>query len=166
MLPSEEKNILRQHLITQRLELSGEDRYKSSEKILNMLSVQMDFKNTSKVHVYSPVQNEVDTSKFIEQLRHDYSNIEVEIAPIKTSASDVPEGNNYDMVVVPMVGFDRRGFRLGYGGGYYDRFLAQNNCEQIIGFAYSFSEVEKLPAEPHDIKMHQIITEEEVIKLS
>lgn len=70
-----------------------------------------------------------------------------------------------DIILVPLVAFDRRGARLGMGGGYYDRTLAAGNFK-TIGIAFSACEVEKIPTEPHDIYMDAILTEKELIRIS
>lgn len=78
------------------------------------------------------------------------------------------------LAILPGLAFDRRGNRLGYGGGYYDRLLSpQNVCgaasqrpKWIIGLCYSFQLVDSLPTEPWDMPMHAIITDSEVLWLS
>jgi len=68
-----------------------------------------------------------------------------------------------DAAIVLGLGFDRRGFRLGYGSGYFDRFLAA--CPlTAVGLAYAFQLVDRLPAEAHDIAMTLVVTDEEVIE--
>ena len=68
-----------------------------------------------------------------------------------------------EVAIIPGVGFDRRGHRLGYGAGYYDRFLALEAPQALrIGLAYSCQVVAELPAEPHDVPMDMLITEEDV----
>ncbi len=70
---------------------------------------------------------------------------------------------------VPLVAFDRRGYRLGYGGGYYDAtitFLKKTNPSlRAIGAAYSFQEVEALPNQPHDVALDMVVTEKETIAI-
>lgn len=63
-----------------------------------------------------------------------------------------------DVALVLGLGFDRRGYRLGYGSGYFDRFLAGRPFP-AIALAFDEQLVEYLPAEPHDIPMHAIVTE-------
>lgn len=63
-----------------------------------------------------------------------------------------------DAVLVLGLGFDRRGFRLGYGSGYFDRFLARRPFP-AVGLAYEVQMVERLPNEPHDIPMAVVVTE-------
>ncbi len=61
-------------------------------------------------------------------------------------------------VVVPGLAFDRSGNRIGYGGGYYDRFFKQEPDHFRLAIGYGFQLFESLPAEPHDIPMNRIIT--------
>ncbi len=70
-----------------------------------------------------------------------------------------------DMVILPGVGFDRRGYRLGYGGGYYDRFLARHAVESalIMGLGFSCQIVDDLPHDPWDQRVDLVVTEEEMI---
>ena len=68
-----------------------------------------------------------------------------------------------DVVILPGSVFDEAGGRLGYGGGYYDRFLAKeapNACR--IGIAFEMQVVEKVPILPHDQIMHYLVTEDRV----
>jgi 5-formyltetrahydrofolate cyclo-ligase len=66
-----------------------------------------------------------------------------------------------DTLLVPLLGFDRAGNRLGYGGGYYDRTLARLPGSLAIGIAYAAQEVPHIPAEPHDRPLDAIATERE-----
>lgn len=66
-------------------------------------------------------------------------------------------------VLVPGLAFDRMGNRIGYGGGYYDRFLAAEPEHNRIAPAYGFQVAAQLPAEAFDIRVHRIITEKEEI---
>jgi hypothetical protein len=67
-----------------------------------------------------------------------------------------------DVVLVPCVGFTREGYRLGYGGGYFDRWLAAHPGVTSIGLAWSFAECH-FAAEPHDQPLTLVLTEREVI---
>lgn len=77
------------------------------------------------------------------------------------------ELKDIDIVVIPGTGFDTKGNRLGYGGGYYDRLLADTESS-IPKVALAFEEqiVKDIPAEPHDMKMDIIVTDERVIRAS
>jgi len=64
-----------------------------------------------------------------------------------------------DVVIVPLVGFDEFGNRLGYGGGFYDRTLAGMSGALIAGFGFDAQRVAQVPAEPTDIALPWIVTE-------
>ncbi len=69
-----------------------------------------------------------------------------------------------DWLLVPLLAFDRRCARLGYGGGYYDRTLALFPGAVAIGVAYASQEIPEVPLEPHDVLLHAIATERELIR--
>ncbi|MDG1788317.1 MAG: 5-formyltetrahydrofolate cyclo-ligase, partial [Paracoccaceae bacterium] len=73
-----------------------------------------------------------------------------------------------EILIVPLVAFDRQGGRLGYGGGFYDRTLEglrQRRRTLAIGFAYCAQEAKALPLEPTDQPLDMIVTEQGVIEL-
>ncbi len=67
-----------------------------------------------------------------------------------------------DVMLVPMLGFDRTGQRLGYGAGYYDRTIAEMPDVRTIGCAFAAQRVDSVPAEAHDRRLSAIATENEV----
>lgn len=76
-----------------------------------------------------------------------------------------------DVILLPLVGFDRRGSRLGMGGGFYDRSLAglsrdgDKQRPQLIGLAHSCQEVDSINTESWDVPLEGIVTEREVIRV-
>ena len=71
------------------------------------------------------------------------------------------------MLLVPLLAFDRKGYRLGYGGGYYDRTLAmlqEKGPVLAIGIAYAAQQVESVPREATDQRLDWIVTEEGAIR--
>ena len=68
-----------------------------------------------------------------------------------------------DFLLVPLLAFDRRGYRLGYGAGFYDRTLAGLPRRFALGVAYAVQEVENVPAGPHDVRLDAVATEHGVI---
>jgi len=73
-----------------------------------------------------------------------------------------------DLIVVPVVGFDRLGMRLGYGRGYYDSAISAlrdaGGQPRLLGIAFSVQEVETIPAEPHDVRLDYVVTEKETLE--
>ena len=72
-----------------------------------------------------------------------------------------------DFIIVPVVGFDRGGTRLGYGKGHYDRAIAAiretGRRPPLLGVAFSVQEIGAIPREPHDIRLDWIVTENETL---
>ena len=68
-----------------------------------------------------------------------------------------------DVIIVPCVGFDEKKNRLGYGGGYYDRYL-ENNKALKIGVAFEVQKVSDLPVKENDIPLDIIVTEKTIYK--
>ncbi|PCI87185.1 MAG: 5-formyltetrahydrofolate cyclo-ligase [Hyphomicrobiales bacterium] len=82
------------------------------------------------------------------------------------SPSDANEQVHPDIVFVPLLAFDRKGFRLGYGGGFYDRTLAQLGEEIVsIGVGFAGQEMHKVPTGEFDSAVDYILTEKEFIEI-
>ena len=75
-----------------------------------------------------------------------------------------------DVVFLPLLGFDRRGVRLGSGGGFYDRAFAFRqlrrswHAPRLVGLAYAFQEVERIDAAAHDVLLDAVVTEEGLVR--
>ena len=88
-----------------------------------------------------------------------------ELEPGAYGILEPPSGNPelapeaLELVVTPGVGFDLRGGRLGYGGGFYDRLFQEAPKAHRLALAFSCQVVEELPLEPHDQRMERLITE-------
>lgn len=74
---------------------------------------------------------------------------------LKSGVLTIGDKTDINLAIVPVLGFDKRGGRLGYGGGYYDRFL-KGYTGFSVGIAFSECLVENVPAEKHDIKLGKI----------
>lgn len=73
-----------------------------------------------------------------------------------------------DLLIVPLLAFDARGYRLGQGGGYYDRTLAQLRRRRrivAVGLAFAAQEMEQVPADMHDAPLDYIVTERRVFRI-
>lgn len=78
--------------------------------------------------------------------------------------SEIPAAaKDIGTIILPMLGFDRDGGRIGYGAGYYDRFLSKNPGMRKIGIAFACQEVERLPVDEYDIRMDVTISEDGIV---
>ena len=78
-----------------------------------------------------------------------------------TQSAPVIDPAGADLILVPAVGCDRQGNRLGYGGGFYDRLLSRDDCKEIptIGIVFDFARLEQLPQDPWDCSLNAVCTE-------
>ena len=94
-----------------------------------------------------------------DQLENVYLDLKEPIVEETTAVS--PE--EIDLLIVPGICFDRYGYRIGYGGGYYDRYLKKYS-NTAAALAFSLQIVEKVPAEQHDLPVGLIVTENEIME--
>ena len=87
---------------------------------------------------------------------------------IREPAADEPwPADRIDLIVVPALAFDRRGNRLGKGGGYYDRFLSQPGLRAAAcGLVFAEQVIESVPVQPHDRQVPVLVTDREIIRFA
>ena len=153
------------------------------EKILKKLNL----KSNTNIGGYYPINSEIGCLNILEKLEKKNFKISLPVTKKKNnmdfyewSFKDSLKVNNRgipepftkkkvypDILIVPLVGFDKNKFRLGYGGGYYDRYLIKiQNIKKVItiGLAFSFQEIFKIPTNKFDQKLDIILTNEGVVK--
>jgi len=180
------KSSIRQILRQRKDSMTPEERLEKSREVCCYLLEQITDGET--VMVYTSKEKEVNTADLIHTLLKRGNPVVVPIIVkedislrlsflrdrsfLVPSTFGVPEpigseipatGDDVDTVILPMLGFDRTGRRIGYGAGYYDRFLAKNRKLRKIGIAFSCQEYENLPIDENDIPMDYIITEEGIV---
>jgi len=120
----------------------------------------VDWEAVNRICSYSPIDSlkEVNVTPLHDTVRYKFPDIKIEIlSPAKNQA---PPRIRFDLIIVPCLAFDKDNYRLGWGGGFYDKFLAGQPQALKIGVAYSGGLVsEGLPREPHDIPLDTVITE-------
>jgi 5-formyltetrahydrofolate cyclo-ligase len=183
------KQAMRLEAKARRFALSPEDVEEKSRAITGRLISLVDGAETVMVYVSKPP--EVETAGLIDALlargtRVVVPIIEAEGRTLRLSyladrsvlvestfhvpepiGSEVPASpDDLDLIVVPIVGFDRAGGRIGYGAGYYDRFLSRVPDVPVIGVAFSCQEVAAVPCEAFDRRMDLVVTEEGIISCS
>ena len=172
-----EKKELRAQIKALKKQHSKEQLMEQSEKILAKLEQHPDFVKSHKIMLYSALPDEVQTQAFLEKwhLKKQIilptvvgdDIIPVEFGKDTTFAvgdfnilepQNEPYKDDFDLIVVPGVAFDRNGNRIGRGKGYYDRLLCQHLDVKRIGICFDFQLVDEVPAEPFDIRMDEVIT--------
>jgi 5-formyltetrahydrofolate cyclo-ligase len=110
--------------------------------------------------VYRPLDdlNEVDTSFFVDIIQSQHP--EVEIKFMGSSKNETMPTQKFDLIIVPALAFDRDNYRLGWGGGFYDKFLARQPQSLKIGLCFQNGFIEEgFQHESYDIPLDKIITE-------
>ncbi len=181
------KEELRGELIKKRKELPKNEVLEKSKQIEKGLFEVDEFKKASTILFYVSYDNEVYTHEMIKECISE-KNIVVPVTdklrgkmilskldnwgdlaigsynilePKKEKIKEISI-DDVDLIIVPGVGFDERGNRLGHGKGYYDNLL-KNSTSLKISLAFDFQIVENIPTEKHDIPVDKIITEKRVI---
>jgi 5-formyltetrahydrofolate cyclo-ligase len=159
--------------------------------IFKLCQEAVDWSAMKQVHVYLPLarKREIGTWALVRWLWAMHPEIEVWVPRLTNSGMEhvavshdtnfrpnhyqIPEpiagrtlgaGERLDVVIAPLLAFDGQGHRVGYGGGYYDRFLVEHPEALRVGLAYSGCMVEPgIVAEPHDIPLQLVVTEAGVI---
>lgn len=174
-----DKIVLRQELKTKRSRLSVSQLSSLSRKITSNCLAVVDWPAIKSIHSYLPIaeNNEIDPLPLIKYARR--QNPDIKIASWSSKSLDakaiwldsklrplkeVPQNFQYGLIIVPLLGFDTQGHRLGYGGGFYDEFLAGQEHALTIGLCYEFGHFDNLPAEEHDVPLNLVITEEKIYK--
>lgn len=182
------KRRLRRELKARRSALSEAARHCCSEKITTRVCELPSYCTSDTVMLYMALPDEVQTTGLLAHAREHHKRVVVPVVtpegllPVvcPTSASHfrsgpfgIPEPRDLsavvspreiDIVLVPGLGFDANGVRLGYGGGYYDRFLRLLADDTPFGgLAFHVQLVPSIPQLPHDICMPFVVTEREVV---
>ena len=173
----QEKKRLRELLKQKRRILTKEQVAEQSAIILAHLEQLPSFVVAKTVLIYYPTHNEVDLLPLIKKYKREKTFLfpvvhrqTMDACPYEGNAKmhrgqfNIPEPTTepykepIDLIILPGVGFDKHGNRLGQGGGYYDRFLATGHKQSVlVAVAYDFQLVEKVPTNRRDKKMDYII---------
>lgn len=128
------------------------------------------FTDRAKVHIYTPIakNKEVSTDEIINYLKmasyvsvlHTFIQINGawQNTSLKKQDTVIEEFVNYDLIIVPMLAGDQELNRLGYGSGFYDKFLSSQPKAVKLGLCFQENIVDKLLIEPHDMTMDLIVS--------
>lgn len=175
----EEKRTLRNEMIKIRADMDTGSKQTMDRLLSQSLTDLIQERQPGVVHTYLPMSEEINFNPVIEKMLE----LGIRVAAPKTlkggrlenlllsSLQELedgvfgtrhPAGNKlytgpYDIIIVPGLAFDHYGNRLGYGGGYYDRFLPTHPEAYKVALCYDFQLINGLPLEPHDIQLDAIL---------
>lgn len=191
------KQDIRRRIRRQRRALSADDRAAAADRVTAVLDGSNVFRAAQRVAFFVANDGEIDLSRAVRYHRGKSYYLPVvppagrrrmRFAPVDAATSfrsnrygilepDVPAtslatARELDLILAPLVAFDRRGGRLGMGGGYYDTtfaflaFRTRWHQPKIIGVAFSFQEVPHIERDPWDIPLSAVVTDEGLIQVS
>ena len=184
------KKEIRKEILKKRSNLDKASHKIYGDRILDKLMESEFYKNANNIFVFISFSSEINTHDFIKKSLDLGKNISVPVtfldekimkASNLNSFSDLKIGAynilapredkvnfineaDIDLVIVPGAAFSKSGYRVGYGGGYYDKFLANIPHVKKIGISFSFQIINEIPTNDYDIPVNYIFTEDEIIK--
>lgn len=186
-----DKKSLRKTILAKRAALGKEGNISLSRKIVDTLKNTEYYTNANKIMTFISFGSEIDTHEFIKEgiaegkeilvpvtfhetremkpsLLKDFNELETGYFNILTPKEEFiryVDPLEIELVIVPGAVFDRDGYRVGYGGGFYDRFLSSKIRKDVakISIAFDLQVVDLVPREDFDYPVDFIITEKEII---
>lgn len=184
-----EKKAIRDRILSMRSGLDAAARAARSEAVCASMQRIDDYAGAGSVLFFMPFRGEVDISPLMQSalrggtvcgLPKCGDGRSLRLFAVKDPACDIEPGmwgipepkeclaeytaSDFSVIMVPGAAFDRRGWRIGYGAGYYDRLLAAAGDHALkIAPAFSFQVLAELPHDLHDVPVDIIVTEEEII---
>lgn len=186
-----DKKTIRGEILELRHNIKGEERKVWDKLILNSLINSEIYKKAKSIFIYVSYNDEVDTIEIIKHSLKSNKDIyvpktymqEKTMKAVKIHSLDELSVDNYgilepkfvdknnigvyfDLIIMPGVAFDKMGNRIGYGGGYYDKYISSIDCKSLkVALAYNIQVIDKIESEVHDIKVDYIITNENLIRV-
>ncbi|NSW46548.1 MAG: 5-formyltetrahydrofolate cyclo-ligase [Bacteroidales bacterium] len=183
----EEKKILRKHIKTLKSSYTFQDLENKSHKIITHIQNFLNIQKPSIIMAYWSLPDEVLIQEWIIKNSSQYTILlpvihENELVVIPFTGTDnmqkvppfgilEPIGETFhnidkiEIILVPGMAFDRRGFRMGRGKGYYDKFLPKTSGIRV-GICFDFQLLDKIPIDEYDAQMDYIITENELLTIN
>ena len=174
-----DKKTLRKWIREQKRAMTPEKIEESSRKLAEMFLASDLYRNAKTIYGYLPYNQEVRTVPILERALTDGKKVAVpkvygdemkfiylaDLAQVEEGYSGIPEpvadGPVADdptaLVLMPGLAFDKEGHRIGYGGGFYDKFLAEEPNHPTVALCYDFQIVSQLPTEEFDIPVDCVL---------
>ena len=176
------KQELRAVIRAQKRAMTEEMIVSKSEKLGELFVASELYKNAKSIYGYLPYNQEVRTVAMLEQALKDGKRVAVpkcygdemrfiwmdDLSKVEKGYANIPEpiadepvaDDPTALVLMPGLAFDPKGNRMGYGGGFYDKFLAAEPEHPTVALCYDFQLLENLPTEEYDIPVHLVLTGE------
>ena len=174
-----DKKELRRSIREQKRAMTEEEIVSRSEKLAQLFYANDAYKNAKTIYGYMPYNQEVRTVPMLEQALKDGKRVAVpkcygdemkfiyldDLAKVEKGYANIPEpiadgpvaDDTTALVLMPGLAFDPQGHRIGYGGGFYDKFLAAEPNHPTLALCYEFQMLPSLETEEHDIPVDYVL---------
>lgn len=174
-----DKTELRRSIRAQKRAMTEDEINRRSEKLGQLFAASDAYKNAKTIYGYLPYNQEVRTVPMLEQALKDGKRVAVpkcygdemkfifldDLSKVEKGYCGIPEpvadepvaDDETALVLMPGLAFDPQGHRIGYGGGFYDKFLAAEPSHPTLALCYDFQLLEHLETEDHDIPVDYVL---------
>ena len=174
-----DKTLLRRQIREQKRAMTQEQIYSRSEALARLLYASRQYQQAKTIYGYLPYNQEVRTTAILQQALADGKRVAVpkvygeqmrfiymkDLSQVETGYAGIPEPiadgpvaeDPTALVLMPGLAFTEKGDRMGYGGGFYDRFLAEEPNHPTVALCYDFQMVSQLPTQDHDIPVDLVL---------
>lgn len=175
-----QKNQIRQKVLLQRKHMTEEERAIASKKICEEILLSKEFQQCRQLFLYFPMDLEVDTTLLFSKAKdigkiiaypkvlsrtkmfffevNSFADLKVgNFGVMEPDMISLVECTKETLVIVPGIAFDKEGYRIGFGAGYYDRYFSTREPLATFGIGYAWQLFTSLPKEVHDIPLTRII---------
>lgn len=181
---------LRQELKILRESVNHEECHRAAQKTAAFITQLPEWNDARVICLYASFNGELSTADLIAYVQNspqklilprvgtegqpelcevrNINDLEISSLGIPEPKKDCPSihPHEVDFFLVPGLGFDRAGNRLGHGSGFYDRLLAQASPTAfLLGYGYDFQIIPAIPHEPHDVRVHALATPSNIIHI-
>lgn len=148
---------LRRQLLAVRRQVADQELRFATREATKRIMQLVDWSAVDRAHIYTAKLDwhEIGTRRLIARIRKEYPKVHIDTSAA-VATEPIPT-ERYDIIIVPVLGFDEAGYRLGLGRGWYDRFLSTQHNARKIGLAYNWGLRKRIPHEPHDVPLDTII---------
>ena len=173
------KKELRNAVRVQKRAMTEEQIWEKSESLAWQLSEVPEYRNAHSIYGYLPYNQEVHTVPILEQALRDGKRVAVpkcygdemrfiwmeDLSRVERGYAGIPEpiadgpvaDDERALVLMPGLAFDRQGHRIGYGGGFYDKFLAREGSHPTVALCYDFQIFDHLETEEYDVPVDKVL---------
>ncbi len=174
-----DKNRLRKQIREQKRAMTPAQILQASEKLMKLFLATEQYLTAGTIYGYLPYNQEVRTVPILEQALKDGKKVAVpkvygeemrflyitDLTQVETGYAGIPEpvadspvaDDPTALVLMPGLAFDKEGHRIGYGGGFYDKFLTAEPDHPTVALCYDFQVLPQLPTQEHDIPVDLVL---------